>query len=48
MNNITVYILFGFMALVGGGSTLYLLVSLVVMILYKLYRVIRFGAKWSD
>lgn len=33
MNKITVYILFGFMALVGGGSTLYLIVSMIVMIL---------------
>ena len=48
MNKTITYILFGFMAVVGGGSTLYLIVALVAMIIYKLYRKIRYGAKWSD
>lgn len=48
MNKIVIYVFLGFMALVGGGSTLYLILSLVGMILYKAYRKIRYGAKWSD
>lgn len=48
MNKIITYIFLGFMALVGGGSTLYLIIALIGMILYKLYRKIRYGAKWSD
>lgn len=48
MNKIIGYILFGFMALVGGCSTLYLIVSMIVMILWKIYRMARFGDKWSD
>lgn len=48
MNKIATYIIFGLMTIVGGGSTLYLVVALVVMILYKLYRKIRYGASLYD
>jgi|GEM_PF-2028647 len=48
MNRIVAYILVGFMALVGGGSTIYIVVSLFAMILYKAYGVIVLGRKWSD
>ena len=45
---ITTYIFLGFMAIVGGGSTLYVIVALIGTIIFKLYRKIRYGAKWSD
>ncbi len=48
MNRITAYVLLGFMGLVGGGSTIYIVVSLIAMILYKAYGVIVHGRKWSD
>ena len=48
MSRIGAYILLGFMGLVGGGSTIYIVVSLFAMILYKAYGVIVRGRKWSD
>lgn len=48
MNKILIYIMLVFMGLVGGLSTLYLIVSFFVMIIWKLYRMIRYGDKWSD
>ena len=43
MNNVATYIMFVFLAIVGGCSTVYCIVALVVMILYKLYRKVRYG-----
>ncbi|MCR5500588.1 MAG: hypothetical protein K6F31_09350 [Acetatifactor sp.] len=48
MNNIGIYVAFGFMAIIGGGSTLYCVSALIVMILYKFYRKIRYGASLYD
>ena len=48
MNNVATLIMFVFMAIVGGCSTVYCIVALIVMILYKLYRKIRYGTSLYD
>lgn len=45
MNNFITYIFIIFMVIFGGFSTLYVVVSLPVTIIYKLYRKIKFGEK---
>ncbi len=45
MNNIITYIVIFFMVIFGGFSTLYVVVSLPVTIIYKIFRKIKFGEK---
>ena len=48
MNQILSYIVFGIMAVMGGGSSLIMVISLPVVILWKFYRKIRYGYKITD
>ena len=43
MKDIFTYIVVAFMGLVGGGASLYILISLPVMLAWKLQRKIRYG-----
>ena len=45
MSNIIMYILIIFMAIVGGLSTIYVVFSLPVVLVYKIFRKIKFGEK---
>ena len=45
MNNFITYLFIIFMAIFGGFSTLYVVVSLPVTIIYKIFRRIKFGEK---
>ena len=45
MKNIPVYILIAFMTLLGGGSTIYVVVSMPIVIISKIYRKIKLGEK---
>ena len=46
--NIGMLIIIGLMALIGGGSTIYIVVSFVGILCWKIYRKIRFGASLYD
>ena len=48
MNEIVGYIILGIMGLVGGLPALYLVVSFPAVIIWKLFRKIRFGYKMTD
>ena len=48
MNQIFSYILFGIMAIMGGGTSLFLVVSLPAVIIWKIYRKIKYGYKITD
>ena len=48
MENFWINVLFVLMAIVGGGSTLVIVGSLPVVILWKIYRRIRYGYKITD
>lgn len=48
MNQIISYLIIGIMAIVGGGPTLYLLVSLPAVIIWKIYRKVKYGYKITD
>ena len=48
MNQILSYVFIGIMAIMGGGSSLYLLITLPMVILWKIYRKIRYGYKITD
>lgn len=43
MKDIFTYIVVAFMGIVGGGASLYILLSLPVMLIWKLHRKIRYG-----
>ncbi len=43
MNNIATIIVFGIMCILGGGSSLYVLISLPVVLIQKIIGKIRFG-----
>ncbi len=45
MNNFITYLFIIFMVIFGGFSTLYVVVSLPVTIIYKIFRRIKFGEK---
>ena len=45
MNNFITYIVIIFMVIFGGFTTLYVVASLPVTIIYKIYRKIKFGEK---
>ncbi len=46
--NIGMYLIIGLMALIGGGSTIYIVVSFIGILCQKIYRKIRFGASLYD
>lgn len=45
MNDVLSYILFGIMVLLGGVPSLLLIVSLPVIIIWKIYRKVKYGEK---
>lgn len=45
MNNILIYIMIFFMFVCGGLSTLYVVISLPVVIIMKIYRKVKYGEK---
>ena len=48
MNQIFSYIIFGIMAIMGGGSSLYIVISLPAVIIWKICRKIKYGYKITD
>ena len=48
MNQIFSYIVFGIMAIMGGGTSLFLVISLPAVIIWKIYRKIKYGYKITD
>lgn len=48
MNQIFSYIIVGIMAIMGVGTTLYLVISLPVVIIWKICRKIKYGYKITD
>ena len=48
MEQIFSYFIFGIMAIMGGGTSLFLVVSLPVVIIWKIYRKIRYGYRITD
>ena len=48
MNQIVLYILFFISVIVGGGTSLYLLISIPAVIIWKIYRCIKYGYKITD
>jgi len=48
MNQIFSNIIFGIMAIMGGGTSLFLVISLPVVIIWKIFRKIKYGYKITD
>ena len=48
MSNVFTMILVGLMGLIGGLSSIYLLVSIPAIIIWKIYRKIRYGYSMYD
>lgn len=48
MSQIFFYIIFGIMAVMGGGTSLFLVISLPVVIIWKIYRNIKYGYRITD
>lgn len=48
MNEITAWIMFILMAIMGGTTTLYLLIAFPAVFIWKVYRAIRYGYKLTD
>ena len=48
MNQIFSYIVFGIMAVIGGGASVFLTASLPAVVIFKIYRMIRYGYKITD
>lgn len=48
MKQIFSYLSFGIMAIMGGGTSLFLVISLPVVIVWKIYRKIRYGYMVTD
>ncbi len=48
MNLIFGYLVFGFMILLGGIPSVFLVVALPVIIVWKIYRKIKYGYKITD
>jgi len=48
MNKIVAMIMLVIMAVMGGGSTIAIAVGMPAMILWKIYRKIRYGYKLTD
>ncbi len=45
MSNVFVLIIFALMALMGGGSTIYVVLALPATIIYKIFRKVKYGEK---
>lgn len=45
MIDILIYLMIGFMVIIGIGSSVYLVVSIPVVLIYKIHRKIRFNEK---
>ena len=48
MGHILTVIMVVIMAIIGGGSTIFLVVSLPAVIIWKIYRKIKYGYKLTD
>ena len=48
MNQIGTIIMLVVMSVLGGGSTLFLLLSLPAVLIWKIYRKVRYGFKLTD
>ena len=48
MKQIFSYLIFGIMAIMGGRTSLFLAISLPVVIVWKIYRKIRYGYIVTD
>ena len=48
MNQIFSYIIFGIMAIMGGGTSIFFFISLPAVIIWKIYRKIKYGYKITD
>ena len=46
--NILTYVMFAFMCIVGGGSTVYLVIAMPTIIIWKLYRKFRYHENLMD
>lgn len=48
MGQILTVIMIIFMAVVGGGSTIFLVISLPAVIIWKIYRKFKYGYRLTD
>lgn len=48
MNEVMTWIMFILMAIMGGTTTIYLIIALPAVIIWKIYRAIRYGYKLTD
>ena len=48
MKQIFSYLFFGIMPIMGGGTSLFLVISLPAVIIWKIYLKIRYGYKITD
>ena len=48
MNQIFYYLILGIMAIMGCGTSLFLVISLPAVIIWKIYRKIKYGYKITD
>ena len=48
MNQIFSVVIFAVMALMGGGSSLFMLISIPAVIGWKIYRMVRYGYRFTD
>ena len=48
MSDILIYLIILFMAVLGGGSTIYVVCSLPVVIIYKIHRKTKYGENLCD
>ena len=48
MKQIFSYLFFGIMPIMGGGTSLFLVISLPALIVWKIHRKIRYGYKITD
>ena len=48
MDQIFYYLVFGIMAIMGGGTSIVLVISLPAVIIWKIYRKIKYGYKITD
>lgn len=48
MDQIFFYLVFGIMAIMGGGTSIVLIISLPAVIIWKIYRKIKYGYKITD
>ena len=48
MKDIILYVVIILMGIMGGGASIYILVSLQAMLIWKIYRKIRYGYSMFD